>query len=65
MLGAEASGGNVRFEVIFPFDGRAGETAQHGDLPDVRQCIRDRALKEILRHGEQGVFRSEKIIESL
>lgn len=49
LIGADASGGNLRFEIVFALDGLAGETAEQRELTDVRESIGDRALEELCR----------------
>ena len=43
---AHAPGDDFRLEIVFAFDGTTRKAAEHGDLADVRQRVRDRALKE-------------------
>ena len=49
MREADAAGSDVGLEVVFAFDGGAGQAAEHGDLADVAEGISNRGLKEAFR----------------
>src|SRR5205814_5644927 len=62
---ADAAGDDVRPEVAFAANGRAGEAPEHGDLADVRERVRDGALEELLdRRFERGI-RGEVSVKGL
>jgi hypothetical protein len=46
LVEADAAGGDVRLEIVFAFDGAAGEAAEHGDLADVVERVGDGALEK-------------------
>jgi hypothetical protein len=49
LLGANAAGGDVSFEIVFTQDRRVGEAAEHGDLADVIEGVSDGTLEEGFR----------------
>ncbi len=49
LLETDATSGNVGFEKVFAFDGRANEAAEHGDLTDVVEGVGDGSLKKAFR----------------
>src|SRR5581483_2102904 len=49
LLRADASRRDVGLVVVLPFDRRVGKPPQHRELPDVRQRVGDRPLKQFLR----------------
>ena len=63
-----AARSDICLEVVFARDGRAVESAQHGDLADVSEGVGDGALEELFRGGVErlaGVEIVVKITESL
>ena len=65
LVGTDATGFDSCFRVVFAADGRASQTAQHGELSDVGQRIRYGSLKKVLRAAAEGLLRSEAGIERL
>src|SRR5450755_1629186 len=54
--------GDVRAEVVFALDRRPGEAPQHRDLPDVRERIGNRTLKDFRgRKSERRVGREARV----
>ena len=49
LLEPDAAGGDLRLEIVFGFDGGAGQTAKHGDLADVIEGVSDGSLEEAFR----------------
>src|SRR6516225_8927912 len=60
-----AARGDVGFEIIFAENGRTGQAAQHGDLPDMIERVRDGALKKTFSRTVERLRRSEVIVELL
>ncbi len=56
---------NIRLCVILPAHRRPSHSSQHGQLPHVRQSIRNRALKHLLRRTANRLIRSQIIIQLL
>ena len=46
LLEADVAGGDFGFEIVFALHRGAGESAEHGDLADVRQRVGNGALEE-------------------
>lgn len=65
LLGADASGGNLRFEIVFAFDGLAGETAEKRELTDMGESIGDRALEELCRGFVERLASGEIVVKGL
>jgi hypothetical protein len=63
LVKADAAGGDVGLEVVFAFDGRAGETAEHGELADVIEGVGDGALEETFRWAVERFGRGEEIVK--
>src|SRR5207245_9357404 len=63
LLRADASGGNVGFEVVFTVDGRARKAPEHGDLPDVIQRVGDGRLEQPFGGSVERLGRGEILIE--
>src|SRR6266705_3755426 len=63
LVETHAARGDVGFEIIFAEDGRTGQAAQHGDLADVIERVRDGALKETFSRTMERLRRSEVIVE--
>src|SRR5213592_2104707 len=65
LLAADAARHDLRARIVLTSDLGAGQPAQHGELTDMRQGVRDGALKEALgRDGERRVGR-QKVVERL
>ena len=62
---ADAAGGDVGLEIVFAQDGRAGEAAEHGDLPDMSKGVGNGALEEALGWGMKWFAGGKKVIEFL
>jgi hypothetical protein len=56
LVGTDAAFLDVRGIVIFSLDGTSGHTAQHGDLADVGECIRNGTLKKLFRRAPKGLM---------
>ena len=65
MVQADAAGNDVGFEVVLAQDGRASQTAQHGNLADVIERIGDRALEEALSGAVERLGRRQVVVELL
>jgi hypothetical protein len=46
LLEADTAGGNLRLEVVLAFNWAGGEAAQHSNLADVGERVRDRSLEQ-------------------
>jgi hypothetical protein len=53
LLQPDAAGSDIGAEIIFAANRCARQAAQHGDLSDVRECIRNRPLKKLFGRGSQ------------
>src|SRR5207253_7807971 len=65
LLPPHATNDNLRRKITFTFHRSPRHPPQHRDLPNMRQRIRDRPLKQFFRCGLEWVIGSQKIIESL
>ncbi len=65
MVGADAAGGDVGFEIVLAKDGRASETPEHGDLADMIQRVGDRTLEEAFGGTVERLGRGQVIVEFL
>src|SRR5262245_48950130 len=54
LFGANTSRSDVGAVVVFAFHRRAGQSAEHGELPNVSQGICQRALKQLFRRRGQN-----------
>jgi hypothetical protein len=63
LVEADASGGDVGFEIVFAFDRGAGQAAEHGDLADVREGVGDGALQEAFDGSVEWLGRGQVIVE--
>ena len=54
LLQPDVAGSALGAEIIFPANRSARQAAQHGDLSDVRECIRDRPLKSFSAEARSG-----------
>jgi hypothetical protein len=63
LFGADAAGDDVGFEVVFAENGRAGETAEHGDLADVSERVGDGSLKEAFGGAVKRFGGGEIVVE--
>ena len=61
--GANAAGGNVCQEVVLAVERAASQTAQHGDLADVRQRIGNRALEQLFSRARRRHIGSQTPVE--
>ena len=59
----DAAGGDIGFEIILAFYRGLRETAEHGDLPDVGECVGDRPLKKLVNGSPERLGGREVIIE--
>src|SRR5437868_8011898 len=64
LLRSDASRGDVRLEIVLALHGRAREAPEHRDLADVRQCVRDRPLEQLLDGAAERLLRGESLVES-
>jgi hypothetical protein len=53
VLQPDAAGSDIGAEIIFAANRCTRQAAQHGDLSDVRECIRNRPLKKLFGRGSQ------------
>ena len=66
LLLTNAARSDICLEVVFAPDGRAVESAQHGDLADVSEGgVGDRALEELFRGGVERLAGAEIVVKSL
>lgn len=65
LVGTDATGFDSCFRVVFAADGRASQTAQHGELSDVGQRICYGSLKKVLRGAAEGLLRRKTSIKHL
>lgn len=65
MAGADATGGDFGFEIVFPFDRGSGETAEHGDLADMSQSVGNRTLEDAFNGCVEFLGRGEEIVKLL
>lgn len=63
MFGAYSPGRNLRDVEIFTAHRRSGQPAQHRDLPDVRQRIGNRPLKQLLGPRFERAVGSQIVFE--
>src|SRR5690349_11937744 len=65
LLGPNATSSNLGSKITFTFHGSPRHPPQHRDLPNVRQRIRDRPLKQFFGQCSEWLARSEEIVERL
>src|SRR5689334_17872390 len=65
LLRADASGHDVRLEIVLAGDRRAVESAEHGELSAVRDGVGDRALEQLLFLARERRVGREEVIEFL
>src|SRR5438093_8396103 len=65
LLSSHATGNDLRRKITLTFHRSPRHPPQHRDLPNMRQRIRDRPLKQFFRCGLEWAVGSPKIIESL
>ena len=65
LICADLANGDLRDEEIFAACRTVGETAEHRNLADVRECVGDRPLKETFRFNMQRLTRREVVVEGL
>src|SRR5207253_3441080 len=59
LLGADPPRDDVGSQIVFAANRRTRHPPQHGDLADVRQCVGDRPLKELLGAARERCGRCE------
>src|SRR6476660_835489 len=63
LLLTNAARSDICLEVVFARDGRAVESAQHGDVADVREGVGDGALEELFRGGVERLAGAEIVVK--
>ena len=63
MVFGEAAGSDVCLEIVFAFDGCAGEAAEHGDLADMVEGIGDGSLKELRGRDVERFCALQEVVE--
>src|SRR6266571_7123935 len=63
LVRADASGRDVRAEVVLAPHRYPREAAQHGELPGVGEGVGDRALQELLRRIAERRIRGEVVVQ--
>ncbi len=63
MFKAHVPGSDFSSEIIFAFHRRAGQTPEHGDLPDMRERIGDGGLQKSFCGRMQRLAGSEVVVE--